>query len=106
MPKVLVVDGEPSMRCTMAEALQRGGYDALAATDYASARECLAQHDIDAAVVALIRPRGQVIELLHQLHTKKKRIKIEFDNRKHFNKNKIKKINYLLHLPRVFHSQH
>ncbi|MEN3334398.1 MAG: two-component system, NtrC family, sensor histidine kinase HydH [Blastocatellia bacterium] len=68
MPRVLVVDGEPSMRWMMAEILQRGGYDVLVATNYGSAIDCLAQQEIDAAVVAMIEPRDQVIELLHQLH--------------------------------------
>jgi two-component system sensor histidine kinase DctS len=68
MPRVLVVDGEPSRRSIMADTMQRGGYDALIASDYAGAREIIAQHEIDAAVIDIISPRRSGLELLRQLH--------------------------------------
>ncbi|HKP13212.1 MAG TPA: ATP-binding protein [Blastocatellia bacterium] len=67
MPNVLVVDGEPDVRWMMAESLQRGGYHALVAADYAGAVEIVARRDVDAAVTALIPPRQHALDLLRQL---------------------------------------
>jgi PAS domain S-box-containing protein len=66
-PRVLVVDDEPSMRWTMAEFLRRGGYEPLPAADFDSALALADEGELDAAVVDLILPGRNGIELLSEL---------------------------------------
>ncbi len=72
MPKVLLVDDEPNIRWTMAELLKREGYEPLAASDYDSAVSIMENNDIDAAVVDIIMPRRDGIELLRHIGTRDK----------------------------------
>jgi PAS domain S-box-containing protein len=69
MPRILVVDDEPNVRWTMAEFLNRAGYETLTASDFDSG---LAQLDgvssIDVAVFDIILPRKSGIELLKEAH--------------------------------------
>ncbi|HEY0545050.1 MAG TPA: response regulator [Pyrinomonadaceae bacterium] len=76
MPKVLLVDDEPSIRWTMAEFLKREGYDAVTASDFESALECFQQNRLDAAVVDIILPRKSGIELLKELRARAPRLPV------------------------------
>ena len=66
MPKVLLVDDEPSIRLTMGEFLKRAGYSVLTAADYASAVVHEAE-DLDVAVVDINLPGKNGIQLLQKL---------------------------------------
>ena len=67
VPRVLLVDDEPSMRWTMAEFLRRGGYEPLTAADFDGALEVIGAGEIDAAVVDVILPGRSGLELLREL---------------------------------------
>jgi two-component system, NtrC family, sensor kinase len=66
MPKVLLVDDEPSIRLTMGEFLKRAGYSVLTAADYDSAVAHNAE-DLDVAVVDINLPGKSGIQLLQKL---------------------------------------
>jgi PAS domain S-box-containing protein len=69
MPKILLVDDEPSIRFTMSEFLKREGYATVAAEDYDAALASFdAAEEIDAAVVDIILPRKGGVSLLEELH--------------------------------------
>ena len=67
MATILLVDDEPNIRWTMAELLKREGYDALTASDFNGAVSVIDNNIIDAAVIDIILPRKNGIELLKQL---------------------------------------
>src|SRR5687768_650058 len=67
MPRVLLVDDEPSMRWTMAEFLRRGGYEPLTAGDCDGALAALGDAEVDAAVVDIILPGRSGLDLLREL---------------------------------------
>ena len=66
MPKVLLVDDEPSIRLTMGEFLKRAGYSVLTAADYDSAVVQTAE-DLDVAVIDINLPGKSGIQLLQKL---------------------------------------
>lgn len=67
MPRVLLVDDEPSMRWTMSEFLRRGGYEPLTAGDCDGALAALGDAEVDAAVVDIVLPGRGGLELLREL---------------------------------------
>ena len=67
MPKVLLVDDEPSIRLTMGEFLKRAGYSVLTAADYDSAVVHNAE-DLDVAVIDINLPGKNGIQLLQKLY--------------------------------------
>lgn len=68
MPKILLVDDEPSIRFTMSEFLKREGYAAVVAADYDSALANFdAAEEIDAAVIDIVLPRKGGVRLLEEL---------------------------------------
>ena len=67
MPKVLLVDDEPSIRLTMGEFLKRAGYAVLTAADYDSAVVHNAE-DLDVAVIDINLPGKNGIQLLQKLY--------------------------------------
>ena len=67
MPKVLLVDDEPSIRLTMGEFLKRAGYSVLTAADYDSAVVHKAE-DLDVAVIDINLPGKNGIQLLQKLY--------------------------------------
>src|SRR5215212_8849819 len=70
MTKVLLVDDEPNIRWTMAELLKREGYEALTASDFDSAISIIESGEVDAAVIDIILPRKNGIELLKELSSR------------------------------------
>jgi len=66
MPKVLLVDDEPSIRLTMGEFLKRAGYTVLTAADYDSA-VVYQTEDLDVAIVDINLPGKSGIQLLQDL---------------------------------------
>lgn len=66
MPKVLLVDDEPSIRLTMGEFLKRAGYSVFTATDYNTAVVHKAE-DLDVAVIDINLPGKSGVELLQRL---------------------------------------
>lgn len=66
MPKVLIVDDEPSIRLTLAEFLKREGFETLVAADAAQAVE-LFDSQVDVAVIDINLPGRSGIELLKEL---------------------------------------
>src|SRR5687768_8403781 len=66
MPKVLLVDDEPSIRLTMGEFLKRAGYSVLTAGDYESATAQKTE-DLDVAVIDINLPGKNGIQLLQEL---------------------------------------
>jgi two-component system sensor histidine kinase HydH len=67
MPKILLVDDEPSIRLTMSEFLRRAGYEVAAAADFSEACALTADGPVDAAVVDINLPGKSGIELLEEL---------------------------------------
>ncbi|MDT7687779.1 MAG: hypothetical protein QOE46_538 [Acidobacteriota bacterium] len=68
MPRVLIVDDEPSIRLTLAEFLRRAGFEPLVASDAAQAVELFAAGEsVDVAVVDINLPGRSGIELLREL---------------------------------------
>jgi PAS domain S-box-containing protein len=68
MPRVLIVDDEPSIRLTLAEFLRREGYEPLVASDAAQASALMASGDgVDVAVIDINLPGRSGIELLREL---------------------------------------
>jgi two-component system NtrC family sensor kinase len=68
MPKVLIVDDEPSIRLTLSAFLGREGFETLAAADAAQAVALFDSHgDVDVAVVDVNLPGRSGIELLREL---------------------------------------
>jgi PAS domain S-box-containing protein len=67
LPRVLVVDDEPSMRWTMAEFLRRAGCEPLPAADIDGALALVGEGEVDAAVVDIILPGRSGLELLREL---------------------------------------
>jgi two-component system sensor histidine kinase HydH len=68
MPKILLVDDEPSIRFTVSEFLRREGYAAVAAADYDAALASFDAGDFDAAVIDIVLPRKSGVLLLEELH--------------------------------------
>jgi len=66
MPKVLLVDDEPSIRLTMSEFLKRAGYSVLTAPDFNSAVVHEAE-DLDVAVIDVNLPGKNGIQLLQKI---------------------------------------
>ena len=66
MPKVLLVDDEPSIRLTMGEFLKRAGYSVLTAADYDSAVVHNAD-ELDVAVIDINLPGKSGIQVLQKL---------------------------------------
>jgi FixJ family two-component response regulator len=66
MPKVLLVDDEPSIRLTMGEFLKRAGYSVLTAADYNSAVVHEVE-DLDVAVIDFNLPGKNGIQLLQKI---------------------------------------
>ena len=66
MPKVLLVDDEPSIRLTMGEFMKRAGYSVLTAADYDSA-VAHETEDLDVAVIDINLPGKSGIQLLQKL---------------------------------------
>jgi signal transduction histidine kinase len=66
MPKVLLVDDEPSIRLTMGEFLKRAGYSVVTAADYNSAMDHKAE-DLDVAVIDINLPGKNGIQLLQNI---------------------------------------
>lgn len=66
MPKVLLVDDEPSIRLTMGEFLKRAGYSVLTAADYDGGAAHNAE-DLDVAVIDINLPGKSGIQLLQKL---------------------------------------
>ena len=66
MPKVLLVDDEPSIRLTMGEFLKRAGYSVLTAGDYDSAAVHNAE-DLDVAVIDINLPGKSGVQLLQRI---------------------------------------
>ena len=67
VPRVLLVDDEPSLRWTMAEFLRRGGYEPVTAADFDSALAALSAGEVDAAVLDIFLPGRSGLELLREL---------------------------------------
>jgi PAS domain S-box-containing protein len=70
MPKILIVDDEPSIRFTVSEFLRREGYAVVAAADYDAALAAFAEGDFDAAVIDIVLPRKGGVLLLEELHAR------------------------------------
>lgn len=66
MPRVLLVDDEPSIRLTMGEFLKRAGYSVLTAADYDSAVVHKAE-ELDVAVIDINLPGKNGIQLLQRI---------------------------------------
>jgi len=67
MPKILLVDDEPNIRWTMAEALKREGFETLTASDFDSAIAIVENTEVDAALVDIVLPSKSGIEILKAL---------------------------------------
>ena len=67
MPRILLVDDEPSIRLTMSEFLRRAGYEVAAAADFQSACALADESPAHAAVVDINLPGKSGIELLEEL---------------------------------------
>ncbi|HEX8163637.1 MAG TPA: ATP-binding protein [Pyrinomonadaceae bacterium] len=67
MPKILLVDDEPSIRFTMSEFLKREGYTPVVAADYDSAIASFDAGGIDAALLDIVLPRKSGVDLLEEL---------------------------------------
>lgn len=68
MPKVLLVDDEPSIRLTMGEFLKRAGYSVFTAADYESAAVHKVE-DLDVAVIDINLPGKNGIQLLQNIRS-------------------------------------
>ncbi|MGB7621023.1 MAG: ATP-binding protein [Terriglobia bacterium] len=69
MPRILLVDDEPNVRWTMAEFLNRAGYETVTASDFDSGLALLDDvASIDVAVFDIILPRKSGVELLKEAH--------------------------------------
>jgi DNA-binding NtrC family response regulator len=66
-PKVLVVDDEPTLRRSLARLLLSRGMEVLTADDGARAIECLATEPVDVALIDLIMPNVNGLELLEHI---------------------------------------
>ena len=66
-PKVLVVDDEPTLRRSLARLLLSRGMEVLTADDGARAIECLAKEPVDVALIDLIMPNVNGLELLEHI---------------------------------------
>ena len=69
MPRVLLVDDEPSLRLTLTEFLKRAGYDVVATADVESAL-LVDSASLDVAVVDINLPGRSGIELLKELNSR------------------------------------
>jgi PAS domain S-box-containing protein len=76
MTKVLLVDDEPNIRWTMAELLKREGYETLTASNFDEAVSIIESNNIDAAVIDIILPRKNGIELLREISSRESYIPI------------------------------
>ena len=63
-PRVLVVDDEPGLRRALTRLLQASGISVRTADDGAMATEILAEESFDVALVDLMMPRMNGLELL------------------------------------------
>ncbi len=69
MATILVVDDEPSIRSSVGRFLQVKNHDVLEAGDGVEALEELAAHDVDLAIVDLVMPRMNGLELIDRMST-------------------------------------
>jgi two-component system sensor histidine kinase HydH len=67
MPKILLVDDEPSIRFTVSEFLRRAGYASVAAADYDSALASFETEEFDAAIIDIVLPRKSGVLVLEEL---------------------------------------
>lgn len=70
MPKILIVDDEPNVRWTLSEFLNRAGHEAITASDFGSAIKLLDNTNVDLAVIDIILPNRNGIELLKEIHSR------------------------------------
>ena len=70
MPKVLLVDDEPSIRLTMGEFLKRAGYSVFAAGDY-NAAVVHEPEELDVAVIDINLPGKNGVQLLQKIRDAK-----------------------------------
>jgi PAS domain S-box-containing protein len=70
MPKVLLVDDEPNIRWTMAELLKREGIEAVTASDFESAVSAVDANEFDAALIDIVLPSKNGIEVLKALQAR------------------------------------
>jgi DNA-binding NtrC family response regulator len=68
-PRVLVVDDEPTLRRGLARLLLSRGMEVLTADDGARAIECLAKEPVDVALIDLMMPNVNGLELLEHIKT-------------------------------------
>lgn len=76
MPKVLLVDTEPTNRFATEELLRRAGYDALIASDFDSALSVAEHNQLDAALVDIALPRKSGIDILKALRDRASNIPV------------------------------
>ena|ERR1700741_4822727 len=69
MPRILLVDDEPSLRLTLTEFLKRAGYEVFAAADVESAL-MVSSASLDAAVIDINLPGRSGIDLLQELNAR------------------------------------
>jgi len=69
MPRVLVVDDDPTIRSLLRIVVERQGFAVDAAADGIDALEHLAEHRYDVALVDLMMPRLNGYDLLRELET-------------------------------------
>src|SRR5215216_4021147 len=69
MPRVLLVDDEPSLRLTLTEFLKRAGYDVVATADVESAL-LVDSASLDVAVIDINLPGRSGIELLKEFNSR------------------------------------
>ena len=67
MERILVVDDEEAVRETLREFLEKEGFDVVLASDGYEAMENARERTIDAAVVDIMRPKIDGMELIYEL---------------------------------------
>jgi CheY-like chemotaxis protein len=76
METVLVVDDEPTVLTLCQRILERGGYTALAAPDGFEALRLLQTHHVDLALLDVMMPRMNGLELARKIQAEKPDVKI------------------------------
>jgi two-component system sporulation sensor kinase A len=76
MATVLLVDDEPNIRWTMSEILKRQGHEALTASDFDSADAILRNANVDVAVIDVILPGKNGVDLLKALRRRDQNIPV------------------------------
>ncbi len=69
MATILVVDDESSIRSSLGRFLQVKKHDVLEACDGIEALDALAAHEVDLAIVDLVMPRMNGLELIDRMRT-------------------------------------